>query len=177
MNAPRRHGSAGSAGRSGSLFQKAYHFFSFHREEFLASYHKRSNVESVFFRHQAKVWRCRLIKVRSRNAQRSAGKNPVPQHLLSDFGDVRTRRRTGVARSLMAFVATLGRPSKKTPQMTVFVCFCDSERFHNICKHKMFCRNGIRTNRLMTATMTPCISLEIPNNNFANVTRSMRYRG
>lgn len=34
-------------GRSGGLFQKAYHFFCFQKEEFLAHYHKRSNVEST----------------------------------------------------------------------------------------------------------------------------------
>lgn len=34
-------------GKSGGLFQKAFHFFNFQRETFLAHYHKRSNVEST----------------------------------------------------------------------------------------------------------------------------------
>ena len=38
----------GTTGASGDLFQKAFHFFSLHREEFLSKYHHRSNVESVF---------------------------------------------------------------------------------------------------------------------------------
>lgn len=39
---------AGITGRCGGLFQKAFAFFTLHREEFLESYHKRSNVESAF---------------------------------------------------------------------------------------------------------------------------------
>lgn len=35
-------------GRSGGIFAKAFHFFNLYREEFLSSYHKRSNVESAF---------------------------------------------------------------------------------------------------------------------------------
>jgi transposase len=38
----------GTTGSSGGLFQKAFHYFSLHREEFLERYHHRSNVESVF---------------------------------------------------------------------------------------------------------------------------------
>jgi transposase len=33
---------------SGGLFEKAFHYYSLHREEFLQHYHKRSNVESTF---------------------------------------------------------------------------------------------------------------------------------
>jgi transposase len=32
----------------GGLFEKMFHFFQFQREEFLAHYHQRSNVESTF---------------------------------------------------------------------------------------------------------------------------------
>lgn len=39
---------ANITGRSGGLFGKAFHFFQLYREEFLQSYHKRSNVESAF---------------------------------------------------------------------------------------------------------------------------------
>lgn len=35
-------------GAAGGMFAKAFHFFSLYREEFLQSYHKRSNVESAF---------------------------------------------------------------------------------------------------------------------------------
>jgi len=32
----------------GGMFEKMHHFYSYHRDAFLASYHKRSNVETVF---------------------------------------------------------------------------------------------------------------------------------
>jgi transposase len=38
----------------GGLFEKMFHFFSMHRELFLARYHKRSNVESTFSMIKAK---------------------------------------------------------------------------------------------------------------------------
>lgn len=41
-------------GAAGGLFEKAFHFFSFHREEFYAHYHKRSNVESTVSMIKAK---------------------------------------------------------------------------------------------------------------------------
>jgi transposase len=36
-----------ATGAAGGVFQKAFHYFSLHREEFLQHYHKRSNVETV----------------------------------------------------------------------------------------------------------------------------------
>jgi transposase len=36
-----------TTGSVGGLFQKMFHFFQFKRDEFLAHYHKRSNVEST----------------------------------------------------------------------------------------------------------------------------------
>lgn len=39
---------AGTTGSIGGLFGKAFHFMNLYREEFLQSYHKRSNVESAF---------------------------------------------------------------------------------------------------------------------------------
>jgi transposase len=39
---------AGTTGAIGGMFGKAYHFMCLYREEFLQSYHKRSNVESAF---------------------------------------------------------------------------------------------------------------------------------
>jgi transposase len=43
-----------SVGDSGGLWQRMFHFFNFKRDEFLAHYHKRSNVESVFSSVKAK---------------------------------------------------------------------------------------------------------------------------
>jgi transposase len=37
-----------STGGVGGLFEKMFHYFQFHREEFMGHYHKRSNVESTF---------------------------------------------------------------------------------------------------------------------------------
>ena len=37
-----------NAGAVGGHFEKAFHYFSFKREEYLQHYHKRSNVESTF---------------------------------------------------------------------------------------------------------------------------------
>jgi transposase len=37
-----------TTGGAGGLFEKMYHFYLYRRDEFLAHYHKRSNVESVF---------------------------------------------------------------------------------------------------------------------------------
>jgi transposase len=41
-------------GRSGGLWAKMFHLYSFHRDQFAAHYHKRSNVESVFSMIKAK---------------------------------------------------------------------------------------------------------------------------
>jgi transposase len=45
---------SGTTGRSGGLFAKAFHYFSLHREDFSAHYHKRSNVESAIAAIKAK---------------------------------------------------------------------------------------------------------------------------
>jgi hypothetical protein len=37
-----------TTGAVGGLFERAFHFFQFNRDEYLARYHKRSNVESTF---------------------------------------------------------------------------------------------------------------------------------
>ena len=42
------------AGEAGSLWEKMYYFFQFHREEFLKHYHLRSNIESTFSMAKAK---------------------------------------------------------------------------------------------------------------------------
>jgi transposase len=43
-----------ATGGVGGAFAQLFHYYSFHREEFLASYHKRSNVESTFSMVKAK---------------------------------------------------------------------------------------------------------------------------
>jgi transposase len=37
-----------ATGAAGGLFEKAFHYFQFNQEEYMARYHKRSNVESTF---------------------------------------------------------------------------------------------------------------------------------
>ena len=44
---------ANATGEKGGLFQKMYHYYQYKRDEFLAFYHKRSNVESTFNRESA----------------------------------------------------------------------------------------------------------------------------
>jgi transposase len=44
----RGHTSIETASKSGGLWEQMFHFFMFKRDEFLAHYHKRSNVESTF---------------------------------------------------------------------------------------------------------------------------------
>jgi hypothetical protein len=48
-------------GEAGSLWEKMYHFYSMHREEFDKHYHQRSNAESVFS----------MVKAKFRDAVRS----------------------------------------------------------------------------------------------------------
>jgi transposase len=43
-----------ATGGAGGLWEKAFHFYSLHREDFLARYHQRSNVESTFSMVKAK---------------------------------------------------------------------------------------------------------------------------
>jgi transposase len=42
------------SGKAGGLWEKMFHYFSFRRDDFLAHYHKRSNVESTFSMIKAK---------------------------------------------------------------------------------------------------------------------------
>jgi len=44
-----------TTGAIGGIYEKMFHYFSFHREEFLKRYHKRSNSESTFSMVKAKV--------------------------------------------------------------------------------------------------------------------------
>src|SRR5262249_12102299 len=42
------------AGEAGTIWERMFHFYSFHREAFLKRYHQRSNVESTFAMLKAK---------------------------------------------------------------------------------------------------------------------------
>jgi transposase len=45
---------SGTSGSIGGFFAKAFHYFSYNRDEFLAKYHKRSNVESTMMMLKSK---------------------------------------------------------------------------------------------------------------------------
>ena len=49
---------ANSTGSAGGLFEKMFHFYAMNRDEYMAKYHKRSNVESVFSMVKAKFGDC-----------------------------------------------------------------------------------------------------------------------
>jgi transposase len=45
-----------ATGAGGGIWEKAFHFFQYHREEFLRHYHQRSNVEAAFWMTKSKFW-------------------------------------------------------------------------------------------------------------------------
>ena len=63
-------------GRAGGVFAKMFHFFQFKREEFLAHYHRRSNVESTMMMIKTKFGDCRSEQDGSR------GRNEVLAKIL-----------------------------------------------------------------------------------------------
>jgi transposase len=54
-------------GAGGGLWEKMFHFFCYHREEFNGTYHKRSNVESTFSMIKAKFGDC--VRSKTETAQ------------------------------------------------------------------------------------------------------------
>jgi transposase len=54
-------------GAGGGLWAKMFHYFNFHRDEFLGTYHKRSNVESTFSMIKAKFGDC--VRSKTETAQ------------------------------------------------------------------------------------------------------------
>jgi transposase len=54
-------------GAGGGLWEKMFHFFNLYREEFLGTYHKRSNVESTFSMIKAKFGDC--VRSKTETAQ------------------------------------------------------------------------------------------------------------
>jgi hypothetical protein len=72
----------------GRLFRKMFQFFQSRRDEFLAHYHRRSNVESTVIVMKAKHRRCRSQQIGSSGKERSALQDSLPQYLLPDLGNV-----------------------------------------------------------------------------------------
>jgi transposase len=59
-------------GLAGSLWEKMYHFYAMNREEYMAKYHKRSNVESVFS----------MVKAKFRDSVRSKSQTAMKNEVL-----------------------------------------------------------------------------------------------
>jgi transposase len=76
---------ANATGGIGGLFEKAFHYFSLHREEFLAHYHLRSNAESTFS----------AVKRKLGDSVRSKGDVAMKNEVLAKF----------VAHNLMCVIA------------------------------------------------------------------------
>lgn len=72
LYAPFRKGTTGGVG---GLFQKAFHYFSLHREEFLAKYHRRSMIESTFS----------MVKRVLGDSVRSKGTEAMKREVLAKF--------------------------------------------------------------------------------------------
>jgi transposase len=70
-------------------WDKLHHFYSFHRQEFMKAYHKRSNVESTLQCHQARVRGFRTLQEQDSAGQRSAVEGDLPQHPSTHLRDVR----------------------------------------------------------------------------------------
>lgn len=62
-----------ATGSVGGLYEKMFHYFSFRREDFLAHYHKRSNVESTFS----------MIKAKFKDSVRSRGDVAMKNEVLA----------------------------------------------------------------------------------------------
>ena len=81
-----RHNTTGAKGGKDGLWAKMFHYFSYRREDFLAHYHKRSNVESAV----------NMIKSKFRDHVRSKGdvamKNEVLAKVTAPYSLPRARR-------------------------------------------------------------------------------------
>ena len=74
---------------SGGLWAKMFHYFHLNRDEFMARYHQRSNVESTFSMVKAKFGDSCRSKTDTAMKNEVLGKVSVPQHLLPDQCRVR----------------------------------------------------------------------------------------
>lgn len=68
------------------MFEKAFHYFQFNQEEYMAAYHKRSKRGIDLLGHQAEVWRFGGEQDRRGDGKRSPLQNPLPQPDVSDSG-------------------------------------------------------------------------------------------
>jgi transposase len=66
---------ANATGAVGGVFEKMFHYYSLHREEFLKVYHKRSNVESTFS----------MVKAKFGDAVRSRTQTAMKNEVLCKF--------------------------------------------------------------------------------------------
>lgn len=66
---------ANATGAVGGVFEKMFHYYSLHREEFLKAYHKRSNVESTFS----------MVKAKFGDAVRSRTQTAMKNEVLCKF--------------------------------------------------------------------------------------------
>ena len=62
-------------GEAGSLWEKMFHYYNLHREEFLAHYHQRSNAESTFS----------MVKAKFRDHVRSRSGTAMVNEVLCKF--------------------------------------------------------------------------------------------
>src|SRR5207247_7488375 len=62
-------------GEAGSLWEKMFHYYNLHREEFLKHYHQRSNVESTFS----------MVKTKFRDHLRSRASTAMVNEVLCKF--------------------------------------------------------------------------------------------
>ena len=71
------------------LWEQMYHHFTLWAADFNRHYHKRSNVETVFYMIKAKFWRQGAGQDGHRSGQRGPDEGAVPQHLRPDSRHVR----------------------------------------------------------------------------------------
>jgi hypothetical protein len=76
-------------GRAEGLWKKIFHYFQFRRDEFLAHYHKRSNVESTFSMIKAKLGDHLRSKTDVAMVNEAMCKIILSQYLLPDPGGAR----------------------------------------------------------------------------------------
>ena len=65
-------------GRGADVWRRMFHFYSYHRQEFLAHYHQRSNVETTFSMIKAKFGSAHPLQGAGRPGERDSLQGPVP---------------------------------------------------------------------------------------------------
>ena len=145
----------GATGCAGGMFQKAFHFFQLNQEEYMAQYHKRSNVESTFSAIKRKFGDSVLSKTDT------AMKNEVLCKILCHnlsclimeqevLGIIRSSGKTRTrTRAILKFCDCL-RPLQKSVKKD-----CLHERFFIQFGWRGKCGDVIRTKRQMAVQPTP----------------------